>query len=410
MHTIAAAVGCVGVARSTLLYYERIGLIRPVRDPSNGYRLYSDRDLERLILLKQLQQAGLSLAECRQCLDGQMDATLLAKRLAGVETQLQSLLAARSVLMTMQQRLGGVMPAAVDLSQVGQRDWHASFASRSPEAYRQFLQSLGYSKKEAFHLQWVTRDMSEHQEYMQVFFKVFEGMKRQGPGNDAITRSLVQKVMSLYSPQRILDMGCGKGASALVLARESQAQVVALDNHQPFVDALQQAAAAEGLAQISAIIGSMDEPDKIPGTFDLIWSEGSAYIIGYERALKLWRPLLTKTGYLFVSDLVQLGDELAPEARTYLEQQGVKFEHMDDRIQQAKTSGYQVLESFALPQQDWLEFYTDMEQQIKRLEPEVGKDHPALISLRQEIDIYRRFGHQYGYACLLMQKVGGRDE
>lgn len=409
MHTIAAAVRCVGVARSTLLYYERIGLIRPVRDPSNGYRRYSDRDLERLILLKQLQQAGLSLAECRQCLDGHMDAALLAQRLVGVETQLQSLLAARSVLMTMQQRLSGVMPDTADFSKVSQYDWHAAFVSRSPEAYRQFLQSLGYSKKESFHLQWVTRDMNEHQEYMQVFFQVFEGMKRQGPGNDAITRGLLQKVMSLHSPQRILDMGCGKGASALVLARETQAQVVALDNHQPFVDALQQAA-AEGLDQISAILGSMDEPDKITGTFDLIWSEGSAYIIGYERALKLWRPLLTETGYLFVSDLVQLDDELAPEARTFLEQQGVILEHTEDRIQQAKTLGYKVLDSLAMPQQGWQDYYTDMEQQIGRLEPEVGKDHPALSSLRQEIDIYRRFGHQYGYVCLLMQKVSGRDE
>lgn len=410
MHTIAAAVRCVGVARSTLLYYERIGLIHPIRDPANGYRRYSDRDLERLILLKQLQQAGLSLAECRQCLDGQMDAALLAQRLVGVETQLQSLLAARSVLMTMQQRLSGVMPDTADLSKVSQHDWHAAFVSRSPETYRQFLQSLGYSKKESFHLQWITKDMNEHQEFMQVFFQVFEGMKRQGPGNDAITRSLLQKVMSLHAPQRILDMGCGKGASALVLARETQAQVVALDNHQPFVDALQQAVAAEGLAQISTILGSMDEPDKIPGTFDLIWSEGSAYIIGYERALKLWQPLLTETGYLFVSDLVQLDDELAPEARTFLEQQGVILEHTEDRIQQAKTLGYQVLDSLAMPQQGWLDYYTDMEQQIERLEPEVGKDHPALSSLRQEIDIYRRFGHQYGYVCLLMQKVSGRGE
>ncbi|WP_404419124.1 SAM-dependent methyltransferase [Marinospirillum sp.] len=234
-------------------------------------------------------------------------------------------------------------------------------------------------------------------------------MQRQGPGSDATTRNLAQKVMSLCPLERILDMGCGKGASALVLARETQAQVLALDNHQPFVDALQEAAVAEGLDQITAIIGSMDELDKITGTFDLIWSEGSAYIIGYEQALKLWRPLLTETGYLFISDLVQLSDELAPEARTYLEQEGVKFENMDDRVQQAKALGYQLIESFILPQQDWLDFYADMEQQIKRLEPEVGKDHPALISLSQEIDIYRHFGHQFGYACLLMQKAGGSD-
>ncbi|SFX48628.1 class I SAM-dependent methyltransferase [Marinospirillum alkaliphilum] len=247
--------------------------------------------------------------------------------------------------------------------------------------------------------------MSDEQQDMQVFFNVFDAMQRQGPGSDSTIHRVLQQVKRIHLPQRIVDMGCGKGHATCLLARETQAEVLALDLHQPFIKSLQQRAAAEGLSQLAARVGSMDQPELLPGVFDLIWSEGSAYNIGFERALAIWRPLLSENGLVYISDMVQLTDELAAEARIYLEQEGVEFQHVDDRIRQAQALGYQVLEHFILPQQDWLDFYGDMEQQIKRLEPVVGKDHPVLISLKQEIDIYRRFGHQFGYACLLMQKT-----
>jgi DNA-binding transcriptional MerR regulator len=43
----------VGLSRSTLLYYEKLGLLRGVRQ-TNGYRLYSDKDVQQLRLLQQL--------------------------------------------------------------------------------------------------------------------------------------------------------------------------------------------------------------------------------------------------------------------------------------------------------------------------------------------------------------------
>jgi hypothetical protein len=50
----------------------------------------------------------------------------------------------------------------------------------------------------------------------------------------------------------------------------------------------------------------MTEMPFTQGSFDLIWAEASAYIMGVEQALEQWRPYLSDEGYLVISDLVWL--------------------------------------------------------------------------------------------------------
>jgi len=53
MYRISELATHVGLSRSTLLYYEKIGLIEGQR-LGNGYRTYSGRDVQRLRLIQQL--------------------------------------------------------------------------------------------------------------------------------------------------------------------------------------------------------------------------------------------------------------------------------------------------------------------------------------------------------------------
>ncbi len=61
-----------GLGEHTLRYYEKIGLIRPVRRSSGGQRQYSARDLEWIEFLKCLRSTGMSvehMVEYANCLD-----------------------------------------------------------------------------------------------------------------------------------------------------------------------------------------------------------------------------------------------------------------------------------------------------------------------------------------------------
>lgn len=58
-----------GITTETLRHYDRIGLLKPhYVDPNNGQRYYSTRDTEKLLIILELQQLDMSLAEIKEYL------------------------------------------------------------------------------------------------------------------------------------------------------------------------------------------------------------------------------------------------------------------------------------------------------------------------------------------------------
>ena len=53
----------------TIRFYEKLGLLRPSRRTSGKFRIYSERDLKRLQLIRQTQNLGFSLHEVKQILE-----------------------------------------------------------------------------------------------------------------------------------------------------------------------------------------------------------------------------------------------------------------------------------------------------------------------------------------------------
>jgi SAM-dependent methyltransferase len=122
----------------------------------------------------------------------------------------------------------------------------------------------------------------------ELMYRLFEGLPRQGPGLAACTEQAYTMLAPLLPCRpHILDIGCGMGASMLTLARMSGGVVHVLDNHEPFLRELTARATAEGLSgHIMPVVGSMDALPFPEGTFDLIWSEGAAYIMGFTDGLR----------------------------------------------------------------------------------------------------------------------------
>ena len=67
-YTVKQVAELSGVSIRTLHHYDRLGLLRPCRNGSR-YRMYLERDLERLEQIVALKFLGLPLAEIRKLLD-----------------------------------------------------------------------------------------------------------------------------------------------------------------------------------------------------------------------------------------------------------------------------------------------------------------------------------------------------
>lgn len=403
MVSISKVCQLVDLARSTLLYYERIGIISPHRNGENGYREYSKEDVNRLLLVKQLKLAGFSLKEAIKVINGSLDATTLQKRYTAVEEKIEAMTMSRDVLKSLIIKTTGTIPGESE-NNCSEKNWHAGFEKIGGQIHDQWLQSMGFSEKESTYIRWVTRNMSDNEIYMKDFFRVFERMQRQGPGSKQTSLKVVDLIKEQIELKNILDIGCGKGQSSFILAQNTDATVTALDNHQPFLDHILLEATRLGLKErlVTSNQSMVDLDLPRPG-FDLIWSEGSAYFMGFEKALKDWASLLRKDGLMFISECVWLTDAPSSKCVDYFNIEYPVMEHKDKREAQAKALGYKILSSFTLPHSDWIDFYDDMEQQIQMV-TKGSKSSKAFADMISEIEMARECLGDFGYLCLLLRK------
>lgn len=404
MLSVSKVAKILGVARSTLIYYERKGIVKPKRNQNNGYREYSTDDLNKLKQLKYLQSAGFSLIETVNIVDGELEQNLIRDRLFELNQKIEEMITAREVIKFLLTHAKG-KPQDFSIDEHVEKEWHATFAEKGSDAYFLWLKQLGLDEKEALYTKWVTRSILNTDEYMKDFFKVYEKMKRQGPGSQETTRNVVTKVKQLKDIKTILDIGCGKGQSSLILASELNANVDAIDNHQPFLDYL--TAEAERLklsGKVKAHNMSMFDIRFEDYFFDLIWSEGSAYFMGFENALKQWRRLLKPRGILFVSEAVWLTEKVSPECRDYWKVEYPNMKSVDKRKSQAVVCGYEIKDCFELPRSDWELFFEDMERCVNEEIRTTGMTK-TYKDILKGIEIEKKYGGEYGYLCMLLQRT-----
>ncbi|MHC4283027.1 MAG: class I SAM-dependent methyltransferase, partial [Planctomycetota bacterium] len=134
-------------------------------------------------------------------------------------------------------------------------------------------------------------------EGIEYLYELCEALPRCGPGDNEFTRRAFCAIGKVAKQPLILDIGCGPGVQTIELARISNGKIIALDNHQAFLDTLMERARNEGLEE--KIIGknmSMLEMDFEEHTFDIIWSEGALYCMGFQNGLKRCHQLLKDKG------------------------------------------------------------------------------------------------------------------
>jgi DNA-binding transcriptional MerR regulator len=147
------------MSRATLLYYDRIGLLKPAGFTEAGYRFYGEREAERMRRIASFREAGIPLKAIRAILDGgDSDAleTALEQRLDALNHEIAQLRAQQRLVAELLQRRGKAADArTVDVAQwvamleeagvdeAGRLRWHQAFERDAPEAHHAFLRSLG---------------------------------------------------------------------------------------------------------------------------------------------------------------------------------------------------------------------------------------------------------------------------
>ena len=242
------------------------------------------------------------------------------------------------------------------------------------------------------------------------FYEAFNGMKRFGPGSDESTLRAIKMFPANTSRLKILDIGCGIGTHTLILAKHfPEADIIAIDNYAPHIEKLNEAAAKRGdSGRIHGIVMSMFEMTFENESFDLIWSEGAAYIAGFSYAIRDWKRLLKPNGYIICSEISWISDAPSEESKLFWKEGYSEMNTVACKIKQIQEQGYDCTGHFICPVSDWtVNYYEPIARNLKKMEERYRGNTQAMEAvqnLRDEIILYKKHPSDYSYVFYAMKK------
>ena len=244
---------------------------------------------------------------------------------------------------------------------------------------------------------------------LEIFLDVQRGLPRQGPGSDGASRRALSYCTELPVCPQVLDIGCGPGNQTLVLAEALSGPVTALDLHGEYLAELENKATVRDLAgRVKTVLGDMARLPFCFGAFDLIWSEGAAYIIGVDTAVQEWQRFLRPDGYLVFSELVWLTESPPDEAVVFFAEEYPQMSGVPRNLEMVAEAGLELVGHFGIEDAGWWdEYYSPLEAKLPALRKRYRDDDLALSIIamaRSEIELRREHGWSFGYEFFIARK------
>jgi SAM-dependent methyltransferase len=247
---------------------------------------------------------------------------------------------------------------------------------------------------------------------LQLLIDIHKEGPRQGPGGDDETRLAVAlSGLKGTANLKIADIGCGTGASTLVLASELDAHVTAIDLFPEFLAKLEVAAGLAGVAErITTFSASMEALPFADASYDAIWSEGAIYSMGFAAGIEAWRKHLKPGGILAVSELTWLTAQRPEELQAHWAREYPQVDTASGKMAVLERLGFTPVGYFPLPERCWLEnYYWPMQQRFSGYldRHDNSEAARAIVAAEEaEISLYERHEAFVSYGYYIARKTG----
>ena len=162
MLTVSQLATRCGLSRSTLLYYESIGLLKPAARSTANYRRYGERDVQRLVQIRDYRDAGLTLKDVQALLDAKTSAgSILKRRFLEIDREIGILRRQQRAILRLQADDKGKLMTkekwtaimrATGFTDDEMNRWHVEFERSTPDDHQQFLEYLQIGPDEIVHI------------------------------------------------------------------------------------------------------------------------------------------------------------------------------------------------------------------------------------------------------------------
>jgi len=217
------------------------------------------------------------------------------------------------------------------------------------------------------------------------------------------------KMIPYIDKPEILDIGCGTGVPTLQIARLSGGNVTGLDINGESLNELERKAKQFNLStRVKTIKCSMFEMNFLDEYFDIIWSEGTIFLIGFKKALKDWKKFIRLEGFLVIHEMCYLEVDPPPEISNYWEKVYPGIKTVDENLKVIPECGYKIVGYFPLPVDAWSKLYFKPLQERIDTVREKHRNNEKVIDIlnreQKEVELYNKYYKWYGSAFYIMQK------
>ena len=234
---------------------------------------------------------------------------------------------------------------------------------------------------------------------------------RQGPGSTADTlRALSFINRDQKKRLKIADLGCGSGAQTITLAQNIEGHITAVDLFPEFLDRLRHQSTSMGLQdKITPLEASMDDLPFVREEYDLIWSEGAIYNIGFEAGINKWKAFLKPGGCLSISEITWITNSRPREIEEHWNREYPEIDTASGKIRILEENGFSPVGYFYLPQSSWIDnYYNPMEERFEDFLQRHGNSEAAVRmvnSEKDEIRKYRKYKNYFSYGFYIAKKL-----
>ena len=214
-------------------------------------------------------------------------------------------------------------------------------------------------------------------------WNIYAGLDFLTPGATE-TLDIVSSFVPANAGARVLDVACGKGTGAMLLAERHGCGVLGVDVH-AFAAQLARRARDRGLGQrVSFVIGDGGRLPVRDASFDVAMCIGAPSIVGTERCIGEMAHVLRPGGALVVSDWVFAKKPVPPEAIP--DGAGIEPLTLDEYAAIVRRAGLDVLSADPLPQSAWDAYYEPLRTRVAAMRNDRSDDIPQPIE--EELRIY----------------------
>jgi SAM-dependent methyltransferase len=142
--------------------------------------------------------------------------------------------------------------------------------------------------------------------------------------------------------------------------------------------------------------------------FDIIWSEGAIYNLGFENGIKKWKDYLKVGGFLAVSEITWITNSRPKEIEEFWTQEYPEINTASNKIKILENNGYSLVGYFYLTQNSWIEnYYKPMEERFETFIERNNNSELARKVVKEnkyEIELYQKYKDYYNYGFYIARK------